>query len=689
MDYVSGDDVKLEDKDEQDKKKAKDPAALARTWSTELAASKRWMTKFTERARKCEKAYIDENDAGDARMGDGASLVNLFWSNVQVILAAIYGRMPKAEVDRRFKDYDDDIARVASEILQRILNSDLEREHDDTDAAMRDAVQDRFVSGMGQVWCRYDVQTEQYDEPVTDPMTGQPQMGPDGKPVTQMAERILNEEAETDYVYWEDFRYSPCRRWRDCRWVARRVYMAQKKLQERFKLTEGQLANVPLMTKALNDGGTDDVLKATPFKQAGVWEIWDRESNTVCWYVEGCNFVLDYDDDILQLDDFFPCPQPIVATTLTKNFLAKPDYAMAQGLYRQLDRVNARISKLQEAIKATGAYDKNAAALKNILSSQNDNQLTPVDNWSSFVEKGGLKGVIDWIPIEQFVNAITQLNSRKAQLQTDLYELLGISDIMRGTSVASETLGAQQLKVAYGGARLSKLQADIARFVSSISRIRAEIVSKHFQPETIKLRSLIMSTPDAPLADQAITLLKQYGIAMHKISVDADQLAAPDWEQQKTMRTEFMGACSNFLMAAVPMVQQDPKMGIVMLKLLQWGAAGFKGSRTIEGVLDQAVKQFEMALAAPDKPKEPSPEDKKNLATATKSEAEAKKTGAEAIAQEQANTITASMLPPVPPQPPNGMPMQGGPGQPGFGGPQGMPLPPQPLPPQPMGPPVQ
>ena len=40
-------------------------------------------------------------------------------------------------------------------------------------------------------------------------------------------------------------------------------------------------------------GGENDVLKATPFKQASVWEIWDRDDNYACWFVEGCSFVLD------------------------------------------------------------------------------------------------------------------------------------------------------------------------------------------------------------------------------------------------------------------------------------------------------------------------------------------------------------------------------------------------------------
>jgi hypothetical protein len=525
-----------------------------------------------------------------------------------------------------------------------------------------------------------------------DPATGQPEVDPaTGQPTgrTERAERILSEEACTDYVYWEDFRYAPCRRWRDCRWVARAVLMSEERLKKRFKLSDAQLGMVPFQsrTPAGRDLGEVDVERATPFKQARVWEIWEKETNKVCWFIEGCTWVLDNQDDILQLDDFFPCPCPIVATTLTKAFVPKPDYVMAQDLYEELDVINARLAALEKAIKAVGVRDKNAKGVERMFTEAFENDLVPVENWSAYVEKGGLKGCVDWMPIEQFVNAVTQLTQRKAQVQHDLFELLGLSDIMRGASVASETATAQQLKVQYGGARLAQLQASVARFVAEVMKIRANIVANHFQPETIKALSLIDKTPDAPLADQAIAFLKQYGVAQHAITVDAESLAAPDWQAEKEIRTEFMGAVSNYVMAAGPMIQQAPQLGGLLLKLLQWGTAGFKGASGIEAVIDQAIRQLEQAAAQPAPPPPPTPEDQKNLASA-------KKTGAEAVAQEQANAVVQAHMPahmqPQPPQGPQGpqgpQPM-GPPGQPGFSVP-GTPLPPQAMPPATM-PPMQ
>lgn len=668
MEYLTGDEVKL-DSDDQGKpaKGAKDSATKAKRWQVELSASKRWMEKFTRAARRCEQAYIGKFD--DDRMArEIGGKVNLFWSNVQVILSAIYGKLPKAEVDRKFKDFDDDVARVAGIIMQRILNGDIERDWDDTNAAMRDAVQDRFVVGLGQVWCRYDVETEEYDEPITDPMTGGPVLDAMGQPQTQKAERIINEEAETDYVYWEDFRYSPCRRWRECRWVARRVYMRPERVAKRFKLKPDQVSMLPVASRMpTEDTGEESVLKATPQKMIAVWEIWSREDNYVCWYCEGCNYLLDEQPDPLELDDFFPCPMPVVSTTLTRAFLPRADYAMAQDLYRELDKVNAKLSQLADAVKAAGVYDKTATGVKTLLTTAVENALVPVDNWSSFVEKGGLKGVVDWMPIDAFVNAIIQLSQRKTQLQGDLYEVLGISDIMRGASVASETLGAQQLKVQYGGARLSNLQNDVARFVSEVMRIRANIVANLFQPETILKRSQIERTPDAPLAQQAVQLLKDFGTALYSITVTADSLAAPDWAAEKEARTEFLGATSNYLMAAGPMVQNSPMVGTFLIKLLQWASAGFKGAQTIEGVLDEAAHALAQQAAAPPPPPQPTPEDKKNEASAQKYAAEA----------QQIQKETALLPGPLPGIPgPAGAALAGGPPGAVPGASQGLPQPP-------------
>ena len=185
-------------------------AQWAAYWSKELEAAKKWVNEFHEAGNKVEDRYLGMK-SGMSASDDGSLNFNVFWSNIQVTLAAIFARPPKPEINRSHLDPNDDVARVASTILKRIFEAQFALPDTSPLLALKDAVQDRFIPGLGQVWIRYDMQTELQDAPELGP-------GPDGQP--QQVEIITNETAPIDYVRWEDFLMSPCRRWEESRWVS-------------------------------------------------------------------------------------------------------------------------------------------------------------------------------------------------------------------------------------------------------------------------------------------------------------------------------------------------------------------------------------------------------------------------------------------------------------------------------------
>jgi hypothetical protein len=119
---------------------------------------------------------------------------------------------------------------------------------------------------------------------------------------------------------------------------------------------------------------------------------------------------------------------------------------MIQDQYQELDTINNRVSMLLQACKVVGVYDQSASGVSRMLTEGFDNQLIPVDNWAMFAEKGGLKGQVDWLPLDVVVDALTQLITNRDLIKAQIYELTGISDIVRGATKASETLGAQEIK---------------------------------------------------------------------------------------------------------------------------------------------------------------------------------------------------------------------------------------------------
>jgi hypothetical protein len=185
-----------------------------------------------------------------------------------------------------------------------------------------------------------------------------------------------------------------------------------------------------------------------------------------------------------------------------------------------------------------------------------------------------------------------------------IYEVLGISDIMRGATKASETASAQQLKAQFGSTRLQLKQFYVAQWIQSGLRIKAEIIMKHFQPETIIQRSNVMFTPDKDKAQEAAELLKNTAINRYRIVVEADSMAAIDWAAERESRMEFLNGIGAFINSAMPMAQADPAATPFLLKLMQWGLSAFRSSKGIEGVLDQAISAMEQAK---NKPPEPNP----------------------------------------------------------------------------------
>jgi len=590
------------------------PVKLAEYWGSELTAFKNWAEKYTTRSLKIEARYLDEREKAEMT---GVSVLNLFWSNTEVMIAALYARAPTIDVSRTFRDPNDDIGRVAANIMERVINNDIQVEFDSEESAMRDAILDRLVVGLGQIWARYEVETAKQMSPPLQDASGKII----GKP--QEVEVIVDEKSPLDFVRWEDFAFGPSRRWRDVPWVARRVYMTKDKQVARFGQTIAD--TIPTETRSLTSKEAD-IKKVV--KEAEVWEIWSKVHKEVFWFAEGAPTILDVKPDPIKFPGFFPCPPPLLASTTTASLLPKCEYYLAQDQYEELDLVTTRIHLLTEAIRVVGVYDKNNEAIKNVLSNKSMNEMIPVNNWTLFAEKGGLKGSVDWFPLETIVLTLEKLTMRKTELIQEIYQILGISDIMRGMSNPNETLGAQNLKAQFGGARIGRTQAAISLFVQNAVNLKAHIIKTLYQATTIMKKSQIESSLDAKYAPQAIQQLKDPSM-VYRIKVAADSMASPEWLSEKQQRSEVIQAISQFIGMTMPLIEKSPEASPYLIKILQWAVAGFKGGEELETVLDEAFT----AMSQPKPPPQPNPMQIAELEK-TKSETANKAAGAEKLIAE-------------------------------------------------------
>lgn len=577
-------------------KEEKNPVDSASKWLSELRFAKREDEKWHKRAKKIVKRYRDERSG----WSDNAKRYNILWANIQTMLPALYGKTPKAQVERRWKDQDP-VGRVASTILERCLQYEIDH-YGDFDASVKAAVLDRLLPGRGTVWVRFETKEMAIPEPIEEQQEMQAEVAGMPEP-----EKYEYECTPVDYVFWEDFRYSPARCWDEVTWVARRVYMTRKEGVERFgdKFKTVPLTHEPIgMDDMKNQGG--DISDLEDMKKAQVWEIWSKTDKNVYWVAEGYQYALDVKEDPLGLDCFWPCPRPLFATQSTDTLVPIPDFALYQDQAEELDMLTNRISMLAEAVKVVGVYDASQANIQRMLSEGANNTLIPVDTWAAFAEKGGLKGTVDFLPLDSVLLALRECYQAREQAKQVIYEITGLSDIIRGASIASETATAQQIKSQYASLRLRRMQMDVAQFASEVLRIKAQIISDFYSPQSLIEMSGIKGTQDGQYAEQAVQLLKSEPARNFRIEVASDSLVEMDEATEKQSRVEFLGAVGQFMERALPVAQQVPELAPLMGEMLLFGVRAFKGGRPMEAAFDDAIAK--LTAPKPPAPPQPNPE---------------------------------------------------------------------------------
>ena len=87
-------------------------------WIEQITQYESTFKKWMSRVEKIKKRYRDEQS--QVARPNATAKFNILWSNVQTIVPAVFSRLPKPDVSRRFKD-NDPVGRVAAEILERAL----------------------------------------------------------------------------------------------------------------------------------------------------------------------------------------------------------------------------------------------------------------------------------------------------------------------------------------------------------------------------------------------------------------------------------------------------------------------------------------------------------------------------------------------------------------------------------------
>ena len=173
--------------------------------------------------------------------------------------------------------------------------------------------------------------------------------------------------------------------------------------------------------------------------------------------------------------------------------------------------------------------------------------MIPVDGVDML--SGGLQNHLWLVPVDIWVAALDKLYLAREQQKQAIYEIMGISDIMRGATKASETATAQRIKGSMGVSRLEDAKGQSDNFVRDLLRLKAEIIGQNFSPETIEAMTGEAVTPDV------LDILRSDFQRMCAIDIESDSTIAVDEQQEQQSMAMIMQSVSAVMGGAQQMLQ--------------------------------------------------------------------------------------------------------------------------------------
>ena len=500
----------------------------ARYWKNQIDSALARERKWRKRAERVVKRYEDERDGDQLDIrADEQSKINMLWSNTEVLKAALFANLGKPDVSRNFPKAgkDNKIARQAALILERAVASANDRY--DPEDQIESAVVDHLLAGRGQCYLQLEVSISEEDE--VEEVSNREED-------REIAMHLDEQSAQIVHIPYDDWTHGSAKKWEEVPWVAFRHLMTRDDIADNWN---PELAkNIPLNYMVPEGKAYSEKIDLDDFKRAELWEIWDKRSRCRIYIAEGYGFELERTDDPFRLSGFFPCPRPLYGVKTPGNLVPRPEYLQYQDLCEQLDRINQRIDRMVEAMKVCGVYDASNDdddGLKN-LGMLDDGQFIPFRNFKRLAEGGGLAAAFQVRDTKPYAEAIVVLAQRGQEIIQLIYEVTGISDVVRGATDPRETASAQQLKARFGTQRLQQRQKSVQRFVGELFRLKAELIAEHFQPQQLsEMSGLDIPTEADKVQARQILMMAQQQAQMAAALQAQQQQAAQAAQQQQQL----------------------------------------------------------------------------------------------------------------------------------------------------------
>lgn len=600
-----------------------DPEQLASYWLGNIEYAHRKLKKWHSRGDQIIRRYRNNRAYNVTGIPLSQRRMNVLWANVQTQIPVLIAQLPKANVQRRNKDKDP-IGRQAAIVLERVLNNSIGMQ--DFEHTIKQNVQDLLLPGLGNSITEYVAETAN--------------------------DEVGWQEAKTRYIHWKDQITNVARNWDEVWFWGYKACLSRREVRELVLRTSGdeeralQISQNIVLDHKEDKNSEDSAAKAT------VWCIWDKSTKTVLHIATGyVKEPLAVMPPPVNFDGFFPVPRPLSATVASDSTIPVPDFDQYADQADEIDMLTQRINMLARSLRMRGVYPADMDSVKQLMENSGDQDMIPIDNWAMFAERGGAQGIVAWFPLKDVAETLDKCYAARNAALEVMYEVTGISDIMRGATAPSETATAQQLKSQYGSIRIRDRQREVQRYIRDIIRLQSEICAELFelpvlqamsgvkllsdqQKQTIQQAQAYMQqyqqqaqlaqqqglpvppppnlpqpTPEMmeamkqPTWEEVLGLLRNEKLRGFVIDVETDSTIEADQMQEQAKASEFLGAVTQFVGAWAQILPAAPMLTPMVGEMLAWGARQFKAGQSLETAIDEGVESMTQAAKNPPPPK--------------------------------------------------------------------------------------
>ena len=520
-----------------------------------LSVSEKEYAHYYELVRETREYYKD------SRSNVAEGRYNIFWSSIETLKPFLYFKQPQPYIERINK-LPNSAENMACRILEKALQWDLSQF--DFDSIIKYARNDFLISGSGIVWEQYQPEFKDIKLPETE-----------GKSISiKKSEKVVS-----TYINPEHF-LADCDHvgiWEDIKWVARKIYMSRSDIVQNFG-------------KEFQDIHHPDEIVC-------VYEFWYKPLRKVYWVSKDYSdkFLKEIDDP-LHISGFFPCPKPIFATQTNDSIIPTPDYCLIKEMLNELNGITQRMRLVMQALKVSGAYDKSFPELHSILNK--DVTLVAVSDFQKLKDCGGIRGIIDFAPIEQYILALEQLSVRREDIIKRIFDVTGVSDIMRGNTNTTETATAVLQKTNFGTLRNQDRQNDMQRFIADLYRIKAEIICEQFSEKALAGFLNADERENKILVAEAVLLLKTEKLRGMILRVESEAVFNQEAEHKKTI--DGVNTINTMIKEAFALVSSQPLLLPLYRSMIEAVIASMPRTRQFENVLEQTFNSISKDLAKND-----------------------------------------------------------------------------------------